>query len=121
MARPDRPHLAYPLQLTDGGYLKVYEQDTLEDVRNCVSVLMRTPIGARSLAPLVGVPDPTFTRGVNGPVLKRILEHPENGEPRADVTVRALDPLPNGQQQVGIAVDLADQPRGIDPDAVDQI
>lgn len=121
MAYPDRPHLAFPLELSDDGRLVVHEQDTLEDVRSCVRVLLRTPLGARPLAPDVGVPDPTFTRGINPPVLKRTLEHPDNGEPRADVTVRALDPLPSGQQQVSIGVDLADEPRGIDPDAIDQL
>lgn len=121
MARPERPHLAYPLELDAAGRLKVHEQDTLEDVRSCVRVLMRTPIGARALAPLVGVPDPTFTKGVNAGVLRRILEHPVNGEPRARVSVRALRPLATGEQQVSIAIDLADDPRGIDPDATDQL
>jgi hypothetical protein len=38
----------------------VVEQDSLEDVINCVSAALRTDKGSRVDMPTFGVPDPTF-------------------------------------------------------------
>jgi phage baseplate assembly protein W len=112
----DVPHLRWPFRLTEGADLPgqvphaplaLVEQDTLDDVRQCVHLLLRTPPGARPLAPEVGVPDPTFTRGVDADQLGALLEELED---RARVTVRApaLDAI--GRQTVQILVALADDP-----------
>lgn len=117
---PEVPKLDWPLRLTATGKIAVVDQDTIDDVRKCVRVLLHTPLGARSLAPAVGVPDPTFTAGIDPAGLRKRLEHPEFGEPRAAIRVTAQPATPGGQQRVKIGVDLADAPRGLDADATDE-
>lgn len=95
------PHMAWPLRLTPGGQLMCVEQDTISDVRQCVHILVRTPRGARPLAPEVGVVDPAFTGGVEAAVLKGELQR---WEERADVTVTAT--TTGGGQQVTVDVAL---------------
>jgi hypothetical protein len=114
------PHIAWPLRLTDDGTLAVVEQDTIEDVRQCVRVLRRTPLGARPLAPLVGVPDPTFSAGVDPEDLEERLEDEDTGEPRAEVTVTAT-PIENGRQRIRIAVQLAADADSGDQDAEEML
>lgn len=102
--------LAYPLRL-DGGDLAVVEQDTIEEVRQSVFTLVRTPIGARPLAPGVGVDDPTFSEGVDPDELAALLMDDETGEPRAEVTVTAEPIDGTGEQQIRVEVALAgDEP-----------
>jgi phage baseplate assembly protein W len=112
----DAPHLAWPLRMTTAGSLKVVAQDSLADVQQCVHILLRTPLGYRPLAPDVGVPDPTFTDGINATALAARLMHERNGEPRADVTVDAPPPDATGGQPVRIRVRLADPDVFGDPD-----
>lgn len=103
------PHIAFPLRqapAADGGGLVEVEQDTIDDVRQCVHVLLRTPLGVRPLAPQVGVEDPTFTR-VDGDVLAATLEDQED---RAAVTVTASPVDATGEQQIEVLVALADEP-----------
>lgn len=101
---PEIPHLAFPLRLTDSGSFAVVEQDTIDDVRQCVHVLLRTPLGVRPLAPEIGVEDPTFETGIDGDVLAATLEEQE---PRASVTVVAAPVDPSGEQQLEVRVALA--------------
>jgi phage baseplate assembly protein W len=102
----DIPQLTYPLALTGGDFAQV-EQGTLDDVRQNVLVLLRTPLGVRPLAPDVGVQDPTFTT-VDPEALQATLTDADTGEPRARVTVTA-DPIdPAGEQRVAVDVALAD-------------
>lgn len=95
------PHIAWPLRFA-GDRLAVVEQDTLADVRQCVHLLVHTPIGARPLAPEIGLEDPTFA-GVDPEVLEADLEEWED---RAAVTVAATL-SPDGRQGVRIDVALA--------------
>lgn len=97
------PHLAYPLRLS-AGRLEVVEQDTVEDVRQCVYVLLRTPRGARPLAPDVGIDDPTFTGGVDAPELAAELERQEE---RAEIEISTGGPDFAGREQVTVRVGLA--------------
>jgi len=98
------PHLAFPLALTESGALGVLEQDTLADVRQCVYVLTRTPRGTRALAPTTGIPDPTFTSGVDPAELTATLEEQED---RARVRVVAAAPDGAGRQNPQVRVRLA--------------
>jgi len=107
-------HLAWPFRLTAAGRFAAVEEDTLDDVAQCVRILQRTPLGARPLAPLVGLPDPTFTTGVDPVDVARRLE---TDEPRALVTVTADPVTSGGRQAVRIRVDLADDAQDIDPEA----
>ncbi len=103
MTYPAVPHLAFPLRRAPAGELLAVEQDTLEDVRQCVHVLLRTPRGARPLAPDVGIEDPTFTSGVQAEVLQAQLEDDED---RAHVDVAAGRVGPTGAQAVQVNVQL---------------
>lgn len=51
------PHIAFPLQLVDGGLL-VVEQDSADHVAQCVEVAARTEEGWRIDAPDFGIPVP---------------------------------------------------------------
>jgi phage baseplate assembly protein W len=106
------PHLAFPLR-SHGGRPAVVEQGTLDDVRQCVFTLMRTPRGCRPLAPETGVEDPTFSQGIDGDELAAELEA-EHMEPRARVDVTA-DPVDEtGRQRVRVEVSLVDDVDEID-------
>ena len=98
------PHLRWPLRIADG-QLQLVEQDTLEDVRQCVHLLLRTPLGARPLAPEVGIEDPTFTAGVDADVLAGRLEEMED---RARITVDTTGVDEHGRQRVRVYVALAE-------------
>lgn len=105
----DIPHLTWPPRMAPDGTLAAVEQDTVEDVRQCVHVLLRTPLGVRPLAPFSGVPDPTFSGGVIADELAARLGSDDN-EPRAQITVTAGQLGATGGQSVRVRVDLADEP-----------
>lgn len=107
MAYPEVPHLRWPLQLA-GGMLLAVEQDTIDDVEQCVHVLLSTPVGSRPLAPDIGAADPTFV-GVDPADLESRLTDPDLGEPRADVTVSVTD---GPEQVVSVQVALAETQEG---------
>jgi phage baseplate assembly protein W len=56
----DIPHFDVPFSIP-GSSARVVEQDSEEDVTNCVEVLLRYSIGFRIDVPEFGIPDPTFT------------------------------------------------------------
>jgi phage baseplate assembly protein W len=97
------PHLAWPLRILPDGTFATVEQDTLDDVRQCIRVLLHTPRGARPLAPEVGVDDLAFS-GVDAPDLEQALMA---AEPRAVVTVTTLPPDGRGEQVITVDVSLA--------------
>ena len=103
----DVPHLAWPLRLAASGSLAIVEQDTIDDVRQCVHVLLNTPLGARLLAPEVGVEDPTFTTGIDAQALAALLEDQED---RARVHITAAGPTGDGQHAASVVVELAADP-----------
>lgn len=96
-------HLQWPFELAGDGTFATVEQDTLEDVQQCIRVLVQTPLGARPLAPEIGVDDPTFA-GVNGDDLQVTLEEQE---PRATVDVTVAAPDKHGEQTVELRVEVA--------------
>ena len=105
---PVNPHFAFPLTLTPAGDFAVVEQDELPEVRQCVIVLLGTPRGGRALAPDVGIPDPTFTTGIDPGALEAQLMDPETGEPRARVTVTTTAvSARTGRQGARVDVQLA--------------
>jgi phage baseplate assembly protein W len=115
VAAVEVPHLRWPFRLTAGADipgqvphapLALVEQDSIDDVRQSIHLLLRTPPGSRPLAPRVGVHDPTFTAGVDADQLAAQLEELE---PRARVTVSAPPTDGAGRQTVQIRVSLADQ------------
>jgi phage baseplate assembly protein W len=110
----DVPHLRWPFRLTAGADLpgqvphaplQLVEQDTIDDVRQSVHLLMRTPRGARPLAPDVGIDDPTFSVGIDPQLLAAQIEEFED---RARVTVATAGVDAAGQQTVTVRVALVD-------------
>lgn len=102
----ETPHLAFPLRFDSATHsLAQVEQDELEDIEQCVFVLMKTPLGVRPLAPDIGVEDPTFSEGIDPQLLTADLE---NMEPRARVTITAEPVGATGEQVVTISVQRRD-------------
>jgi len=89
------PHLAWPLRLGANGAFTLVEQDTHEDVKQCVRVLFNTPLGDRHLAPRTGLADPTFSSGLDPVLTEQVLTNDDN-EPRARVTIRTALALATG-------------------------
>jgi hypothetical protein len=56
----DVPHFDYPFRFVTGGHAAVVEQDSAEDVLNCVTAIVKTKVGDRIESPTFGIPDPTF-------------------------------------------------------------
>lgn len=108
---PDLPQLAWPLRQDSAGGLVEVEQDTIDDVRQCINVLLHTPPGSRPLAPDVGIEDQTFTR-IDTDALTSALEDQED---RALVTVTVAQADGTGEQQMEIAVALAGTPADEEP------
>ena len=72
---------AYPLTMDGAGFATV-DQDSLDDVADCVEVLVSTQRGSRLELPTYGVDDPVGTRNLDdADVLAQIAEW----EPRAVV------------------------------------
>lgn len=58
------PHLSFPFQLSETGTQARYvEQDSDDEIIDCVEVLLRTPLGWRIDLPEYGVRPQEFTEG----------------------------------------------------------
>lgn len=62
MSSIESPQFAFPLTFV-GSTIAVVEQDSADDIRACVEVIIRYPLGLRPELPDFGVPDQTFTQG----------------------------------------------------------
>lgn len=54
------PHLRIPLSVGRSGGFETFEQDTPDEVTQCVAVLLSTIEGQRIELPTYGIPDPMF-------------------------------------------------------------
>lgn len=80
----DIPHFDLPFRFV-GSNAAVVEQDSLEDITNCVEAVVRTIIGQRVELPDFGIPDPTFqTQPLQ---LQAITEAILQQEPRATIAM----------------------------------
>lgn len=52
--------LALPLTISDSGRLVTIEQDSAEDIAQCVALILDTRPGERAAFPEFGLPDPLF-------------------------------------------------------------
>jgi hypothetical protein len=77
-----RPHLAFPVQLSQGGSLLANEQDSDAEVADCIAVVLSWPYGTRQGDESFGVPSQLFDSG--GPDLAEIRQAVVNDEPRAE-------------------------------------
>jgi hypothetical protein len=78
------PHFDLPFRF-QGGAVAAVEQDTYNDVANCVEAIVRTPFGYRYDAPDFGLTDMVFD--LQPLDTESVLAAIETQEPRADVLV----------------------------------
>lgn len=76
------PHFDLPFRLSGSSFATV-EQDSPEDIANCVEAIIRTPYGFRDDNPDFGLDELTFS---NLPLnLERLTSQIESQEPRASI------------------------------------
>lgn len=102
---PDVPRLAWPLRLdTSTGGLAVVEQDSPEDITQCLHAIANTTPGDRPDAPDMGIEDPTF--GEQPLDLEDIRETFAQHEPRVTVLATThADELDQALADIGITWD----------------
>lgn len=82
------PHFGFPLALTpDGRRLIAREQDSYEDIEDCVEIVLSTQIGERQETPEYGTPDQAFRE--NGVDLVRVRAAIDRWEPRVTTALTA--------------------------------
>src|SRR5689334_8573327 len=79
------PHFAYPFRLSARG-ADVLEQDSMDEISQCVQMLVSTNLGTRIELPDYGIPDQTFVADdqVNTAVIRAQCS---TWEPRAEVAL----------------------------------
>ena len=80
----DVPHFDTPLRFT-GSDFAVVEQDSTEEIADCVEACLRTPVGSRIDEPEYGAPDEMFSQLGPNPSAEPYLAAVERDEPRADL------------------------------------
>ena len=79
----DVPHFSYPFRF-GAPDVATSEQDSLDEIADCVLVTLLCPQGYRVESPEFGLPDPTFGAGVDLDVVRAVIE---TWEPRAATLV----------------------------------
>jgi hypothetical protein len=79
---PDVPHFDLPFRFASSS-AAVVEQDSLEEIANCVYAVLVCPLGFRVELPTYGTPDPTFS--MPSPDLDELREVVTTWEERASV------------------------------------
>jgi len=78
------PHFSYPFRFASPG-VAVNEQDSADEIADCVLAILLCPLGYRVELPTFGIPDPTFsTPEVDVDSLQAAVDV---WEPRATTTV----------------------------------
>ena len=85
----DVPHFSLPFRF-GAPNAATSEQDSLDEIADCVLAVLVCPTGFRVELPQFGLPDPTFS--MPGPDLDEIREAIDTWEPRAAVL---LDEYPD--------------------------
>lgn len=97
------PHFDLPFRLTPSGAVLV-EQDTYEDVANCVEAIVRTPQGWRDEMPDFGIPSYEFDEQ---PILKHSelqnIIHAQESRATVDVS-EMVDPGDNLIDHISVSV-----------------
>lgn len=81
------PQFSLPFRLLGGVTPAVTEQDTVEEIADCVAAIIRTPQGTREELSGFGVPDGTFQQG--GAPAADIQAAVQQWEPRAAAAAAA--------------------------------
>jgi phage baseplate assembly protein W len=79
---PALPHLAVPIRF-NGKTFATVDQDSLEEIEQCVLACVSTIVGSRIDAPGYGVPDETFQQLTPHPSVEAYLAAVQEAEPRA--------------------------------------
>lgn len=85
MARPRIPQFSLPFRLDGSGDFAVNEQDTIDEIADCVQAVVRYPLGYRIEKKDFGVPEQEFREG--GADRAVIQAQLDRWEPRADAIV----------------------------------
>jgi phage baseplate assembly protein W len=91
-------HFAIPFTYDATGSASVLQQDTLEEVSQCVRVLLSTPTGTRVEQFDYGIPDPTFTDDAQ--MVAQITAAVGRWEPRAAGIQVAVTTQPDGTASI---------------------
>lgn len=78
----DINHISYPFRWGPTGNAAELEQDTLDEITNCVEVVVRTSVGDLVDQPDMGITDPLFKRIPN---VVQLSSQINQWEPRADI------------------------------------
>lgn len=82
----DTPHFKFPFKLTtDGTRAMVVEQDSDEEIMDCLEVLLSTQPGERIELPDYGVPDQAFRENGLDPVV--VSDAVRQWEERAEIFI----------------------------------
>lgn len=79
------PHFDFPLKF-QSGRAKVVQQDSDDDIANCVQVALLTPRGSRLYVPNFGVDDLVFSTP-NTAQKSKLIAQLTDSEPRASISV----------------------------------
>lgn len=86
MIYPEVPHFARPFRIVAGA-AKVHEQDSIEEIQDCVEAVLRTTRGEREYRPEFGIRDHALEEA--GDTLEvDVREAIEEHEPRASALVQ---------------------------------
>lgn len=81
----DVPHFALPFRF-QGTQAATSEQDSIDEISDCVLAVLVCPRGYRSELPDFGIPDPTFSSPLDEDVIRNAIA---TWEPRADALIDA--------------------------------
>lgn len=99
------PHFAIPFQfkvIPGGVNVPVHEQDTFEEIRDCVATIVRYTRGSRPESPDFGITPLEFETGFDFP---KLMQEILDDEPRADLlATNSFDPLDATIQRVVIGI-----------------
>jgi phage baseplate assembly protein W len=101
----DVPHFSLPFRFASP-YAAVSEQDSLDEIADCVYAILVCPVGFRVESPLFGLPDQTFA--MPAPDLDEIRAAIEEWEPRASAL---LDEQPDALDELVAHVEVLVQLR----------
>jgi hypothetical protein len=78
------PHFAFPFTFTAANGAAVYEQDSIDEILTCATLIASCPQGAWPDQPAFGIPSPLFAQAPINP--NGILQSITRWEPRAVAT-----------------------------------
>lgn len=100
----DVPHFALPFRFSNP-QAAVSEQDSLDEIADCVYSILVCPVGFRVELPTFGVPDPTFS--TPAPPLDELRDAIDTWEERAGVVLdEHPDKLDELIARVGVNVNV---------------